>query len=251
MTDTTHERVCTKCGVLKPLSDFDISLRGRFGREARCKACKSAYYYANRDHHNEVSKRNYRASYDQYRATAARWTKENPERAKQWKKEHYQHNKAEIEAKKRAFAEEHPDRVRAWRRKEYYKNWHRYAAYRPLWRAKNPEKAHESVRRWERKNPIANRIKVHRRRIRTQQGGPSCTPAQWAAMCAWFGNVCLCCNAAAPLTMDHVIPVVKDGTNGIENMQPLCRSCNSKKGVQIIDYRDAAHLAAFLLQLNT
>jgi 5-methylcytosine-specific restriction endonuclease McrA len=39
------------------------------------------------------------------------------------------------------------------------------------------------------------------------------------------------------LTPDHVIPVVHSGLNNIENIQPLCKSCNSRKSSKVIDFR--------------
>lgn len=33
-----------------------------------------------------------------------------------------------------------------------------------------------------------------------------------------------------PLTVDHIIPKSKGGTNDLENLQPMCAKCNFKKG---------------------
>ena len=52
-----------------------------------------------------------------------------------------------------------------------------------------------------------------------------------------YGNRCLCCGSYEKISLDHVIPISKGGKDEIENLQPLCKSCNSKKGIKTIDYR--------------
>lgn len=61
---------------------------------------------------------------------------------------------------------------------------------------------------------------------------------EWEKLKSLYKNICLCCGASnVLLTMDHVVPLSKGGSNTIDNIQPLCQSCNSKKRAKIIDYR--------------
>ncbi len=40
----------------------------------------------------------------------------------------------------------------------------------------------------------------------------------------------VCGEPSRDLGVDHIIPLVAGGTNDLDNLQLLCRSCNSKKG---------------------
>lgn len=51
------------------------------------------------------------------------------------------------------------------------------------------------------------------------------------------GDKCLKCGATEEIQLDHVKPVSKGGKNEIDNLQPLCKSCNVSKGTKIEDYR--------------
>jgi len=48
-------------------------------------------------------------------------------------------------------------------------------------------------------------------------------------------GMCVNCGTVSNITIDHIIPLSKGGTNDIENLQPLCRSCNSRKYNKILD----------------
>jgi len=52
------------------------------------------------------------------------------------------------------------------------------------------------------------------------------------------GNKCLRCGDTEKLTIDHINPVAHGGENKLINLQTLCRSCNSWKGVKFIDFRN-------------
>lgn len=44
------------------------------------------------------------------------------------------------------------------------------------------------------------------------------------------GHACVECEAVDDLSLDHIIPWSKGGSDAPENLRTLCRSCNSSKG---------------------
>lgn len=73
---------------------------------------------------------------------------------------------------------------------------------------------------------------VYQAGLRASQYGVSgsFTLEEWLALCAKHNQKCVHCELPEPLTPDHIIPLIKGGTNNIDNIQPLCKSCNSRKG---------------------
>ena len=48
-------------------------------------------------------------------------------------------------------------------------------------------------------------------------------------------NTCMYCGyrrVAASMDIDHIIPVVRGGSNNEDNLQVICRPCNQRKGLQ-------------------
>ena len=79
----------------------------------------------------------------------------------------------------------------------------------------------------------------HARRARKMNASGLHTLNEWEILKAQYNWTCPCCYKKEPkikLTEDHIIPLSKGGSNNIENIQPLCGSCNRKKYTKIIKY---------------
>ena len=75
-------------------------------------------------------------------------------------------------------------------------------------------------------------IRNHERRSQIKQFTSTLTPEQWVEIKKIFNNKCAYCNEERKLTIEHFIPVVKYGELTINNIIPVCSSCNSSKGAR-------------------
>lgn len=83
---------------------------------------------------------------------------------------------------------------------------------------------------------------AQRRRARLLAAGGSYTLEQWQTLVSLYVRCPRCMRpwpAIPPragdgviITTDHIVAISRGGSNTIENIQPLCYSCNSKKGAR-------------------
>lgn len=109
-----------------------------------------------------------------------------------------------------------------------------------LWTKNNRQRVNNRRAERSSSDPLyraAENIYRHNRRARKLSTG-TFSAKEWVELCNRFGNKCICCNKQnVKLTQDHIKPIVMGGPNTIDNIQPLCLSCNSRKHAKWIDFR--------------
>jgi 5-methylcytosine-specific restriction endonuclease McrA len=211
---SSDPRRCRTCGEIKPLSAFSRDRYTRDGFRGECKDCRKQRYDPEYYKQWEQANREWRAE------TRRRWRKENEERYKEYYRTYYEQNREHYQRLRRAY---------------YEANREAYA---------------ERCRRWREENPEAAAAILHNRRARERGASGRWSAEQWRALVDFYGDACLACGVRDNLAKDHVVPIFLGGDNTIANLQPLCKSCNSRKGVADTDYRDPILHAEFMAALE-
>lgn len=141
-------------------------------------------------------------------------------------KEYYKKHAEEKKKAAREHSKTYYPTVRERKRKYAIDNWGKISARMREWykNTYNERRDKETARR-------------QRRRALEKALPASFTHEEWKELCEKYDNRCLCCGVRGKMTPDHVIPLSKGGKGTIDNIQPLCRSCNCRKRVKTTDYR--------------
>lgn len=121
-----------------------------------------------------------------------------------------------------------------------YRKTHDRRAYQAAWSKLHPETGRRARANYQKRHaPELSARKRLRHYGHRPAPGRICA-SEWAQLKRQYDYTCLACGRKEPdieLTLDHVVPLVRGGSAGIENAQPLCRSCNSAKKDRVVDYR--------------
>lgn len=163
----------------------------------------------------------------------------NKEEEKKKRKEWRTKNKAKIYLYNLLYNATHPEMVEKSNKKWYENNKELAKKRSSEWKKDHPEKTKENRRKEYINNPEKSKGHWRKRRaILNGVSGGHYTHDEFVDLCNKYGNKCLCCGRDdVKLTADHIIPISKHGSDEISNIQPLCKSCNSRKGIGCTDYR--------------
>lgn len=84
-------------------------------------------------------------------------------------------------------------------------------------------------RKWYINHPKYYSMSWQKRRARKLLLPDTLTLKQWKQVKECFNNKCAYCGTELPLTKEHFVPLNKGGEYTINNIIPVCLSCNSSK----------------------
>jgi 5-methylcytosine-specific restriction endonuclease McrA len=152
-----------------------------------------------------------------------------------WKK-YYQKNKQILKIRSKKYKDEHREHYKLYNKKWYIEHRKERREYNKKWELMNKEHR----KRYMKLNKEKYSSNCSRRRTRLLRAEGSHTIGEWDLLKKQYGYTCPSCYKKEPkikLTEDHIIPLSKGGSNYIDNIQPLCRSCNSSKHTTIITFQ--------------
>jgi 5-methylcytosine-specific restriction endonuclease McrA len=179
----------------------------RDGLQTYCRLCRRGKIWESRHRH-----------WDTYRDA-------NKEASRQWRQNHPESKHLSNKAYNRIYQEKNREKYREQSKAYYEANRDRLKEQKHIYRRNNLE---------------AYAVREANRRAHKARAGGSFTQQEWHELCAYYEYTCLRCGRQEPdieLTVDHVVPLSRGGTNDIDNLQPLCRACNTSKHAKAIDYR--------------
>lgn len=220
------EKKCTKCGIMKPLTEFHahsiVRETGVVRLRSECKDCRCA-----------------------------------------WQRGYTKENRAMLKVGQLRWYEANREACLVASRKNRAENMDRHRASCKAWRKANPDKAAALGRAWNKKN--RDRILGYRRvRQAKKRGSAFERGVTRPKIYARDGGICYLCWRILPKkaactnllqpTMEHVIPVTDGGDHTFANVRLACRHCNAAKSTKLLselDPRDfpalaIAHAGSFL-----
>lgn len=237
---------CTKCGQEKPLDEFYTKGNGKL--HSWCKKCfnqhqveqrkqsedrkayKRQWNKENKESRQEYNKRKW-AEYREQNPKRPSLTDEEKETRRKEAVRRYQEKRRRQAREERAGREKRDGRACARCNEskplsEYKTRWGRVCKF-----CKGQQHIAYEQRRMEKDLEFRETKRIYKEKDRARRLDieGSHTAKEWMALKDKYGHKCAHCGEVGRLTKDHIIPVSKGGTDNIDNIQPLCRKCNSRK----------------------
>lgn len=238
--NSVPQKQCKKCGNFYPATTEYFRLRRRDNSEYLESPCIPCIHAKKREDHIRDREKN--------NSRTRRWAEQNADYVREKARQYYQEHREERIAYVSQYQRDNADKINAYRRQRYHSDIERFRAINrknsktyyhrlsvDVRRAKRTTRAVYS-REYARRtyDPIKQRAKSHRRRLKIQNSTEHFTTADIALQYKSQKGKCWHCGKALNnrFHVDHLIPLAKGGSNSPRNIVCSCEFCNTSKGAK-------------------
>jgi 5-methylcytosine-specific restriction endonuclease McrA len=158
----------------------------------------------------------------------------------------YHKNRDRLLIERANYRKAHKSQKKEWDRKSYLKHREKRLVANKLYRQKHREElakkhkvyvrthmdaAVQRTKRWRQKNKQKTAMYAENRRARRASAPGIVTDKEWQLLFIQQNGLCVYCysDLNKSVALDHKLPLSRGGSNELDNLQLLCRNCNSRK----------------------
>ncbi len=204
-------KVCTKCSLDLPFSEYYKDRSKEDGFRPDCKAC-----------HKKVDRKWRQANPEQVRESNHKWRQANPEQVRKLRRE----------SNRRAYAK-NPELIKSRNRQWAESNREYFKEYLKEYRHKNPEKVKALGLQWRQRNPGKVNAYCAKRHAAKRQAVPG-----WLSESQINEMVQIYETCPKGWHVDHIVPLLGKNVRGLHvpwNLQHLPAAENISKGNKLIE----------------
>lgn len=243
-------KACSKCGNVfsRTREHFYCDKNTKDGFLSRCKSCKDESDRAYREKNKEkiyIRQKKYKEKNlkklcecnkawrdmhkDELTLKKKKYYDENREKILEQKKVYGENNKEKIKIKNKIYGTNNKESIREQQKTRYYAEKQTILKQKRVYYQREKQKILINRKKYRQANGKKIHILNNRYRSRLALLDNTLTEQEWEQCQQYFNNVCCYCGKQKRLTIDHFIPVSKQGETSVENVLPSCQTCNSSK----------------------
>jgi len=107
---TYTEKICAKCGIPKPLSEFFIDSRSKDERQSRCKACRKVFQQEHKEEISVYGKQYYQDNTEQVKTSNGKYYQEHKEECRIYNAKYREEHKEEKKEYDKQYSKDNPEK---------------------------------------------------------------------------------------------------------------------------------------------
>ncbi len=150
------------------------------------------------------------------------------------REKHKEDNRVYNTKRRKENPEYHNARAREYNRQARLKNPEKFLKISRDFALADPQRIRDYANKWRKNNPEKVRIMETNKKARRRNAEGKHTAQEIRSLYLKQHENCAICFISIKETyhVDHIIPIIKGGSNYIENIQLLCPPCNMRKGAK-------------------